>query len=62
MLIEEETKEEPRLGDLNPDVLEAVFVDEGDLVEEVDVVLFSEDGEEPDEIDIAFQANDEGYW
>jgi hypothetical protein len=62
MLIEEELKEEPKLGDLNTDVLEAVFVDEGDIVEEADIVMFTEEDEEPDEIDIAFQANDEGYW
>lgn len=62
MLIEEELKDEPKIGDINPDALEAVFADEGDIIEEVDVVMFTEEDEEPDEIDIAFQANDEGYW
>jgi hypothetical protein len=62
MLIEEELKDEPKIGDINPDALEAVFADEGDIIEEVDVVMFNEEDEEPDEIDIAFQANDEGYW
>jgi hypothetical protein len=63
MLIEEEPKDEPKLGDLNPDALEAVFVDDSDVVEEIDIVVFNnEEGEDPDEIDIAFQANDEGYW
>jgi hypothetical protein len=62
MLIEEEPKDEPKIGDINPDALEAVFADEGDILEEVDVMIFEEGGEEPDEIDIAFQANDEGYW
>ena len=56
MLIEEEPK-----GDVNPDVLEAVF--EEDILVEEDVVVFSkEEDEEADEIDIAFAANDEGYW
>lgn len=62
MLIEEEPKDEPKMGDINPDALEAVFADEGDIVEEIDVVVFSEEDEESDEIDIAFAANDEGYW
>ena len=62
MLIEEEIKDEPKMGDINPDALEAVFVDEGDTVEEVDIIMFSEEDEESDELDLAFQANDEGYW
>lgn len=62
MLIEEEPKDEPKMGDINPDALEAVFADEGDIVEEIDVVVFSEEDEESDEIDIVFAANDEGYW
>lgn len=61
MLIEEEIKnDEPKIGDLNPDALEAVFEEE--IIIEEDVEVFTEEGEEPDEIDIAFQANDEGYW
>lgn len=62
MLIEEEPKDEPKIGDLNPDALEAVFADEGDIIEEIDVVVFDEDGEESDEIDIAFQADDSRDW
>lgn len=62
MLIEEDIKDEPKIGDLNHEALEAIFVDEGDLIEEVDAVMFDEEGEGPDEIDIAFQSNDEGYW
>lgn len=59
MLIEEE---EPKSGEVNPDALEAVFVDEieVDVFEEAIVEKDGEDDE--DEIDIAFAANDEGYW
>lgn len=60
MLIEEDLKEEPKIGEVNPDALEAVFEEE--ILVEDDVLIFTEGGEEPDEIDIAFQANDEGYW
>jgi hypothetical protein len=56
MLIEEEPK-----GDLNPDVLEAVFEEEV-LVDEEIFVSGGDEDEEADEIDIAFAANDEGYW
>lgn len=60
MLIEEEPKDEPKLGDINPDALDAVFEEEVIVDEEIEI--FTEEDEEPDEIDIAFQANDEGYW
>lgn len=64
MLIEEDSKDEPKIGDdINPDALEAVFADDGDIVEEIEVTVYDEeDNEDADEIDIAFQANDEGYW
>ncbi len=61
MLIEEE--ETKPVGDINPDALDEVFV-EDTLVEE-EVIIFKaseEDDEDADEIDIAFAANDEGYW
>ncbi len=58
MLIEEEPKS---VGEINPDVLEAVF-EEDVLIEEEIPIFAKEDDEEADEIDIAFQANDEGYW
>ena len=60
MLIEEDTKP---VGEVNPDVLEAVFEEE--ILIEEDVVIYSKghnDDEDADEIDIAFQANDEEYW
>ncbi|MBP6948473.1 MAG: hypothetical protein KBC41_01290 [Candidatus Pacebacteria bacterium] len=60
MLIEEEPKDETKLGDINPDALDAVFEEEIIIDEEIEI--FTEEDEEPDEIDIAFQANDEGYW
>lgn len=62
MLIEEE---EPKSGEVNPDALEAVFVEEAEIdIFEEDVLLLEKKGEEDeaDEIDIAFAANDEGYW
>lgn len=62
MLIESE--EEPKVGDINPDALEAVF-EEGDIAIEIEeeITVFTEgDEDDVDEIDIAFQANDEGYW
>lgn len=63
MLIEDDSKEEPKIGDINPDALEAVFADDGDIVEEIEVTVYDEeDSEDADEIDIAFAANDEGYW
>lgn len=58
MLIEEEPKP---VGEINPDVLEAVF-EEDILIEEEVPIFAKEEDEEGDEIDIAFQANDEGYW
>lgn len=59
MLIEEE---EPKIGDVNPDALEAVFEEDVTVDEEVAVFVSVEEDEEADEIDIAFAANDEGYW
>ncbi len=39
MLIEEEPKDEPKIGDINPDALEAVFAEESDTMgEEEDIV------------------------
>ncbi len=59
MLIEEE---EPKTGDVDLDVLEAVLDEE--VIVEGDVVVFSTAGEddEDDEVEIAFDPNDEGYW
>lgn len=59
MLIEEE---EPKpTGEINPDILDAVFEEEI-IVEDGTINFNDEEDEEADEIDIAFQANDEGYW
>lgn len=59
MLIEEE---EPKGGDINPDALEAVFVDEIEVDVFEEAVIEKDEDENEDEIDIAFAANDEGYW
>lgn len=56
MLIEEE----PKLSDINPEALEAVFEEE--IIVDEEVMVFVEKGEESDEMDLAFEANDEGYW
>jgi len=61
MLIEEE--ETKPVGELNPDALDEVFVE--DAIVEEDVIVFTAtdtEDDDADEIDIAFAANDEGYW
>ena len=63
MLIEEEPKDEPKMGDINPDALEAVFVDEGDAGgdDEDIVIVIASDDEDANDLDIPYQ-DDEGYW
>ncbi len=63
MLIEEEPKDEPKMGDINPDALEAVFVDEGDHAgdDEDVVIVIASDDEDANDLDIPYQ-DDEGYW
>lgn len=63
MLIEEEPKDEPKMGDINPDALEAVFVDEGDAGgdDEDVVIVIASDDEDANDLDIPYQ-DDEGYW
>ena len=59
MLIEEDIKSG---GEINPDVLEAVF-EVDSIIEEEEVLIFKgEEDERPDEIDIAFQADDSRDW
>jgi hypothetical protein len=63
MLIEEEPKDEPKIGDINPEALEAVFAEESDSMgedEDVVIVIRSED-EDANELDIAFY-DDEDQW
>ncbi len=54
-------EEEEKIGDINPDALDAVF--EETIIEEEEVFVVEErDVDEDGGVDIAFLANDEGYW
>ncbi len=48
------------IGEINVDVLEAVFITEEPLIEE-ELFILEEVGEEENAVDLAFQ-EDEGYW
>lgn len=58
----EEEEPQNNTAEVNPDALEALFVEEVSIEEEVVAFPHKDEDEDVDEIDIAFQANDEGYW
>lgn len=61
-----EEDEAKNVGEISPDALEAVFVEEAVLVEEDDEnqirKRFTEEDDDIYEIDLAFQANDDDNW